>query len=420
MMGAMKALPFDAIQKAEERIRNYVLETPLMQSFKLQKILDWKAPVFLKVETLQFTGSFKVRGAANKILALVERGEKPSHIVASSAGNHAQAVAFVSQKLGIPATIVMPEGAPLVKVRSTEEFGAEVVLHGAIYDQAYEHAKSLLAKIKNSVFVHPYEDVEVIAGQGTLGIEIMRQLKAYKIDPAQCDYIVPIGGGGQFGGVCSAIKAQHPTARFLGVVADSAPSMAHSFQNKKLTISETRSRTLAEGLSIKKPTQEMFELVSDLAHEVGIATDTDIAQAIFLLMEKLKLVVEGAGAAGLAAVMHKKIHPNPERPLVFSLCGGNIDLPKISNIIERGLHYEKRWLRLQLTIEDRPGELSKVTHILGVARASVLEVLHDRLSMEAAPGETLLNIHLEARGEDHSNEIIAALKNAGYPVKVLD
>jgi threonine dehydratase len=314
----------------------------------------------------------------------------------------------------------MPESAPLVKVRSTEELGAEVILHGAIYDHAFEHAQSLLTKIKNSVFVHPYEDVEVIAGQGTLGIEVMRQLKTFNIDPASCDFIVPIGGGGQFGGFASAVKAKHPSARFSGVVSDSAPSMANSFKNKKLSISEGRPRTLAEGLAVKKPSQEMFELISDLAQDVGIATDEDIAQAIFLLMEKLKLVVEGAGAAGLAAVMQKRILPDINRPLIFSLCGGNIDLPRISNIIERGLHHEKRWLRLQLTIEDRPGELSKVTHVLGEARASVLEVTHDRLSVGAALGQTLLNIHLEARGETHSNEILAALKKAGYPVKFLE
>lgn len=413
----MKALGFETIQKAESRIRKYILETPLLQSFKLQKILYWEAPVFLKVETLQFTGSFKVRGATNKILALLEKGEKPAHVVASSAGNHAQAVAFVAQKLGIPATIVMPEGAPLVKVKSTEELGAEVILHGAIYDQAYEHAQSLLKKIPQSVFIHPYEDVDVIAGQGTLGIEIMKQLKDFNIDPAACDYVIPIGGGGQFGGLASAIRSQHKTARFFGVVADSAPAMAESFKNKKLSFAEGRPRTLAEGLSVKKPTQEMFELISELATDVGIANDNDIAKAIFLLMEKLKLVVEGAGAAGLAAVLSQRINPDKKRPLVISLCGGNIDMPRVSNIIERGLHLEKRWLRLQMNIEDRPGELSKVTQVLGQSRASVLEVSHDRLSSEVAPGQTLLNIHLEARGEIHANEILNALKTAGYSVK---
>ncbi len=416
----MKALSYSSIEKAEARIRDYIIETPLLQSFKLEKILKWKAPIFIKVETLQFTGSFKVRGAANKILALIEAKKKPSHIVASSAGNHAQAVAFVAQKLGIPATIVMPEGAPLVKVKSTEELGAEVILHGAMYDHAYEHAKEILKKKKGSVFVHPYEDPEVIAGQGTLGIEMMKQLSAFDVDPNTCDFVIPIGGGGQFGGVCSAIQSKHKKARFLGVVADAAPSMAHSFAKKKLVIAESRTRTLAEGLAIKKPTQEMFELVSGLAHEIAIVNDAELAQAIFLLMEKLKLVVEGAGAAGVAAVMSGKYKCDPKRPLVFSLCGGNIDLPKISNIIERGLHLEKRWLRLELKIEDRPGELSKVTHILGQARASVLEVLHDRLSAEAAPGQTLLKIHLEARGEEHSNEILKALSKAGYDVRLTE
>ncbi|MEZ4815215.1 MAG: threonine ammonia-lyase [Bdellovibrionota bacterium] len=416
----MKALPFESILKAEERVRSYIIETPLLQSFKLQKILGWDAPVFLKVETLQFTGSFKVRGAANKILSLVEQGKKPAHVVASSAGNHAQAVAFIAEQLNIPATIVMPEGAPLVKVKSTEEYGANVVLHGAIYDQAYERAQELLGTIQDSVFIHPYEDAEIIAGQGTLGIEVMRQLSQFNVDPSSCDYIVPIGGGGQFGGFGSAVKSQHPKARFFGVVADAAPSMAHSFQNKKLTLSDSRARTLAEGLSVKKPTQTMFELVSCLAQEVGVVTDENISQAIFLLMEKLKLVVEGAGAAGVAAVLCHKIQASKDRPLVFSLCGGNIDLPKISNIIERGLHLEKRWLRLQLRIEDRPGELSRVTHVLGQSRASVLEVIHDRLSLEAAPGETLLNIHLEARGEEHAQQIVLALKEAGYHVKVVD
>ncbi len=416
----MKALPFEAIQKAESRTRDYVIETPLIQSFKLEKILNWKAPVFLKVETLQFTGSFKVRGAANKILLLVEEGKKPAHVIASSAGNHGQAVAFVAQKLKIPATIVMPEGTPLVKVRSTQEYGAEVIQHGAIYDHAFEHAQALLKKKKGSVFIHPYQDKDVIAGQGTLGIEIMHQLGHLGIDPGTCDYIVPIGGGGQFGGIGSAIRAKYPKARFFGVVADAAPSMANSFYKKKLVISEGRARTLAEGLSIKKPTAEMFELVSDLAKDIVIVNDNEIAHAIFVLMEKLKLVVEGAGAAGLAALLSHKLKADPKRPLVFSLCGGNIDLPKISNIIERGLHFEKRWLRLELKIEDRPGELSRVTHILGETRASVLEVLHDRLSMESAPGQTLLKILLETRGVEHSEEILKALKKAQYDVRLTE
>jgi threonine dehydratase len=413
-------ISFEAIEKAESRIRPYIIETPLLQSFKLQSLLKWQAPVFLKVETLQFTGSFKARGALNKLLSLIEKGEKPEHVVASSAGNHAQAVAFGASKLGIPATIVMPENAPLVKVKATEEYGPRVVLHGAIYDQAYEKALELLKETRNSVFVHPYQDQEVIAGQGTLGLELSRQLKEYGVNPSDCDFVIPIGGGGQFSGVSCALQSKFKSARFFGVVADAAPSMALSFQSKKLTIAESRVRTLAEGLAIKNPTQEMFGLISKYATDVSIVTDNDISWAIFLLMEKLKLIVEGAGAAGVASVLSGKSQADVRRPLVFSLCGGNIDLPRITNIIERGLIFEHRRLNLEIKIEDRPGELSQVTKVLGALRANVLEVSHDRLTSDCAPGQTVLRIHMETRGRDHQIEIIKAVSEAGYQVKATD
>ncbi len=413
-------ISFEAIQKAQERIRKYIIETPLLQSFKLQSLLKWQAPVFLKVETLQFTGSFKARGALNKLLSLIEKGERPEHVVASSAGNHAQAVAFGANKLGIPATIVMPENAPLVKIKATEEYGPRVILHGAIYDQAYEKALQVLKETKNSVFVHPYQDQEVIAGQGTLGLELSRQLKVYGVNPSDCDFIIPIGGGGQFSGVACALQSQFKEARFLGVVADAAPSMALSFESKKLTIAESRVRTLAEGLAIKNPTQEMFGLISKYATDVSIVTDNDISWAIFLLMERIKLIVEGAGAAGVASVLSGKSKADIKRPLVFSLCGGNIDLPRITNIIERGLIFEHRRLNLEVKIEDRPGELSQVTKILGSMRANVLEVSHDRLTSDCAPGQTVLKIHLETRGRDHQNEILKAVLEAGYQVRAIE
>ena len=411
-------IAYPEIEKAQARLKDFIIETPLLQSFKLQKILNWQAPVFLKVETLQFTGSFKVRGAFNKLLALSERGQKPAHVVASSAGNHAQAVAYGASKLGIPATIVMPEGAPLVKVRSTEEFGAKVILHGALYDHAYERATALLKEIPNSVFIHPYQDEDVIAGQGTLGLELIQQLEKFRIQASDCDFVVPIGGGGQFAGTATAVKHDNPLARFFGVVADAAPSMALSFKNKKLILAETRARTLAEGLAIKNPTQEMLDLVLGLATDVGIVEDNHIARAIFLLMEKLKLVTEGAGAAGVAGVLCKTIPADPTRPLVFSLCGGNIDLPKLSNIIERGLTLEQRWLNLELKIEDKPGELSRVTQILGQLRANVLEVLHDRITADCAPGQTILRIHLETRGAEHSEQILKSMREQGYSVEI--
>lgn len=413
-------ISFEAIEKAEQRIRQYIIETPLLQSFKLQSLLKWQAPVFLKVETLQFTGSFKARGALNKLLHLIEKGERPEHVVASSAGNHAQAVAFGASKLGIPATIVMPENAPLVKVKATEEYGPRVILHGAIYDQAYEKALQVLKETKNSVFIHPYQDREIIAGQGTLGLEISKQLQAYGVNPGDCDFVIPIGGGGQFSGTACAIQSQYKGARFLGVVADAAPSMALSFQAKKLTIAESRVRTLAEGLAIKNPTQEMFGLISKYASDVSIVTDNDISWAIFLMMEKIKLIVEGAGAAGVASVLAGKSQANVKRPLVFSLCGGNIDLPRITNIIERGLIFEHRRLNLEVKIEDRPGELSQVTKVLGLMRANVLEVSHDRLTSDCAPGQTVLKIHLETRGAEHQSEIIKAVSEAGYQVKVTE
>ena len=405
----------ESLEKARLRVGPYVQTTPLKPWDDFRKTLGHTAPIYIKLENLQNTGSFKVRGAANKMLALKEVHPKISRVVAASAGNHA----FVAGRLGIPATIVMPEGAPIVKAEATAGYGADVVLHGLVYDDAFNKAQEILKASEGSHYVHAYEDLDIIAGQGTAGLEIVDQLQALgfpKDRDSRLQVVIPIGGGGLVSGVGSAIRYAYPKAEIFGVVGAAAPAMAESFAKGQVVVSVGRTRTLAEGLAVKKVSQLTFEIIRDLCKEVAIVDEDEIALGISTLMERGKLVAEGSGAAGVAAALAGKIKLDPAIPTVFVICGGNIDMNMVSNILERGLTKNGRWMRIRVTVEDKPGELSKLTGLLGKARSNILEVSHDRTHPMCPVGHTMIRFHLETRGNQHAREIEKQLQQEGYQV----
>jgi threonine dehydratase len=418
-MGPM-AVNLDSIREAATRISNYILRTPLMESQAFAKLLGHKAPVYFKVETLQHTGSFKVRGAANKILKLGESGAKPSRIVASSAGNHAQAVSYICSRVGLPSTIVMPEAATLIKVSSTASFGAEVVLHGLIYDDAYRKAQEILKATPGSVFVHPYEDEDIMSGQGTLGIEAHEQLTELGVTQDDLQVVIPIGGGGLFTGAATALKALRPKTKVWGVVPAQVPGMALSFKAREVQVHPVKGFTLADGLAVKTVSPLSLSYISKLAEDVVTVEENEIAQAISTLMENRKLLVEGAGASGVAAVLSKKLILDPNKPVLFVLCGGNIDLNKISTIIERGLYQSHRWMKLRFKVDDKPGELAKITERLAELRANVLDVFHNRMSQSCALGQTQIDILLETKGALHASEIFKKLQSFYASLEVVE
>jgi threonine dehydratase len=417
------SVDFEKIQAAAERIKRFSVVTPLRRWDYLKRTLKFEAPIFLKLETLQNTGAFKVRGASNKILSLKESGKVPSAVVAASAGNHAQAVAFVAGQLGIQSMIVMPEGAPLVKAAATRDYGAQVFLHGTVYDDAFARAQELLKATPGAVYVHAYEDAEIIAGQGTLGLEIDQQLSEAGIRDSHVQVVVPIGGGGLISGVAIALKKLRPQVKLFGVVTEAAPAMAESFEKGQLVDTSGRKgkRTLGEGLAVKKVSAMTFEIIKEHVTEVAIVTDDEMAQAIAALMERGKLVVEGSGAAGVAAALSKKFKQlDPKVPTVFVLCGGNIDMNLLSNILERGLTKDGRWLTVRLTVEDRPGQLAKVASRIGELRANILEVIHDRTSPACPVGHTRILFKIETQDKAHATEVRQGLESLGHALEVVN
>jgi threonine dehydratase len=410
----------EPFERARKRIENYVVKTPLRRWDYLKRITGFEAPVFLKLETFQNTGSFKVRGAANRILELREsEADKAQHFIAASAGNHAQAVAFVAGRLGVKSTIVMPEGTPLVKASATADYGAEVILHGALYDEAYAKALEILEKSPGVSYVHAYADEGIIAGQGTAGLEIHEQLLEQGVDASQpLQVVVPIGGGGLVSGVGLVLKTLRPKAKIYGVVSEVADAMARSFQAGEIQKARaTATRTLAEGLAVKSVNPLTFEYVRKVCEKIAVVSDDDVAYAIFAMMERGKLVAEGAGAAGVAALLSRKLDLDPHVPTVVLVCGGNIDMNMVSTILEKALIKEERWLSFEVIVDDKPGELAKITNIIGACRANVLDLVHDRLSAACPVGYTILRFRLETRGPEHAHEVSLALKQKGYTVR---
>lgn len=390
------------IQRANTWLKGVVHPTPLIPSHSLNN--SERVKVYLKLESLQKTGSFKLRGAYNKIVHLPP-DRRSRGVVTASAGNHAQGVAYAASLFSIPAVIVMPERTPLIKISATKGYGAEVVLRGANFDEACGHARHLMEE-RDLVFIPAFDDEEVIAGQGTVGLEIFRDLPEVKT------VVVPIGGGGLISGLAIALKEANPRVRVIGVEAVGAASMYRSIRNGAPKEIEMV-KTIADGIAIKKPGKITFPLVQRYVDEIVLVEEEEIAGAVLAFMEKEKLLVEGAGAVSLAALMEGKVNVR-DGQVVLVVSGGNIDVNTIARIIEKGLVKSGRLLRLSLELEDVPGTLNHLTSILARKQANVLHIIHDRLSKTLPLGVTELELDLETRGSEHSQEIIAALVADGY------
>lgn len=397
----------DDIQKAQTTIEKLVNYTQCDFSKSLTDLLG--SDIFLKLENTQKTGSFKIRGASNKITSLTA-DEKKRGVIACSAGNHAQGVALSSSLNNVKSTIVMPVNAPIAKIEATKRYGAEVIMHGSMFDEAKEHAEKL-AKEKGYVFVHPYEDERVIAGQGTIGLEIFQQI------PALDTVVVPIGGGGLISGISTAIKALNPKIKIIGVQTELVSTMAQMFHTKKFVPLTKPVATLADGIAVKTPSEIMFHsFIEKNVDEVVTVTEDEIAEAIVFLLERAKTVAEGSGAVTVAAALSRKLSLGKRTCLIVS--GGNIDLNIVSDIINRGQIQRGRLCELSVTVPDVPGSLSRLTQVIAEHKANVLEVHHDRIRHGLNLKETRIEFVLETTSHDHIKQIIAALEKAGARINI--
>ena len=393
---------FEDIKAAHLTIKDLIVTTPVDHSSSCSKIAG--ADIYLKLENYQRTGSFKIRGASNKIASLTE-DEKKRGVIACSAGNHAQGVALSASLSKVKSVIVMPETAPLSKVQATRDYGAEVILKGQVFDEAKEHAYQL-AREKGYVFVHPYEDEKVIAGQGTLGLEINEQLPNLDL------MIIPVGGGGLISGTAIALKALNPKIKIVGVQAAAADSMYQLFKTHKMPSGPSNISSIADGIAIKAPSQSMYDsFISKYVDDMVTVTEGEIAEAIVFLLERAKTVAEGAGAAALAAVLSKKVPLGKKNGVL--VCGGNIDLNIVSQVIQRGQIQRGRLSDMSVIVPDVPGCLSQITKILADHKANILEVHHDRVEHGLNLKETKIDFVIETTGHAHIMEIREALKNWG-------
>lgn len=393
------------VQAARERIRDALYLSPCARTETLSRVTRTEA--FLKLDNLQMTGAYKERGALNKLLTL-GAPERARGLIAASAGNHAQAVAYHAGRLGVLATIVMPETTPIMKVANTRGHGARVVLFGSNFDEAYSEARRM-EREEGLTFIHPFDDEVVIAGQGTLGLEVVEQV------PGLDAVLVPVGGGGLVSGVAVAVKALCPSVKIFGVEAEVLPCMQAAVEAGELVTLDAAS-TLADGIAVKRAGEITFEHVQALVDDIVTVSEEEIASSILYLLEKEKTVVEGAGAVGVAALMHHKL-PRLEGKRVCSvISGGNIDVNVVARVIERGLVKDGRLVRINIRLLDKPGQLTVVSGIISGLRANVIEVHHSRAFSERF-GDTTLLLTLETRGPDHVEEILGGLRERGYQVE---
>ena len=394
-----------AVEAARARLRGAIYQTPCPYSQTLSELTGTRCHV--KLENLQMTGSFKERGAANLLLQL-EEAERRRGVVAASAGNHGLAVAFHAARLGIPATIVMPTYAPLVKAGSARRYGADVILHGANYDEAYERATAVGAE-RGAVFVHPFDDVRVVAGQGTLGLELLEQVE--DLDAV----IVPVGGGGLITGVALALRARRPSVRVIGVQAAAVPAMQRALRARE-RVRVPAGATIADGIAVRQVGHVTFALAAQLVDEVVVVNEEELANAVLLLLEIEKTVVEGAGAAPLAALLNRPLGLDNAR-VALVLSGGNIDVTMLARIIERGLVKDGRLVRLGVVLQDRPGALTRLTALIAEERVNILQIEHDRAFSRQAIGSTEVELTLETSGRKQIDALKQRLESAGYSVE---
>src|SRR5512133_3855478 len=393
------------VQAALGRIRDRIYLSPCARSETLSRLTGTVA--YLKLENLQMTGAYKERGALNKLLVM-PAADRERGLIAASAGNHAQAVAYHAGRLGVSATIVMPEATPIMKVANTRAHGARIVLHGASYDEAYAEARRL-EQVERLTFVHPFDDPQIIAGQGTVGLEIVEQV------PEVDAIVVPIGGGGLVSGVAAAAKGLRPATRIVGVEAELLPCMFAALEAGGPVTLEP-ANTIADGIAVKRAGDLTFEHVRALVDEIVTVSEEEIASAILYLLEREKTVAEGAGAVSVAALMHRKLRGVEGKSVVAIVSGGNIDVNVIARVIERGLVKDGRLVRISVHLQDKPGQLAKVSAIVANHRANVIEVHHTR-AFAYRFGDTTLQLTLEPRGPEHVDEILRALRERGYQVQ---
>src|SRR6187551_2376558 len=399
----MQPPTIDDIRAAAERIKGAVIRTPMLMSRTLSQLIG--AEVWLKFENLQFTSAYKERGALNKLLQLSEE-ERARGVIAASAGNHSQAVAYHAKRLGIPATIVMPASTPTVKVTQTESHGATVVLHGDMFDDAYAKARELALE-KGYVFVHPFDDPQIIAGAGTVGIEMLEDV------PDLDTIVVPIGGGGLMSGVSIAARAVKPDIELIGVEAELYPSMKCAIEGCHLPLGGD---TLAEGIAVKQPGELTSHILKDHVNDVVLVAERDLERAVAMLVGIEKTVVEGAGAAGLAAMI-----ADPERykgkKVATLLCGGNIDTHLLANVLVRDLVRQGRIARLRVAAQDQPGALAAITAQFYEAGVNIIEINHSRIFTRLPAKDTMIEVECEARDASAIDDVVARLEAAGFRVE---
>ena len=400
------SVTYDNIVNAQKAQGDVIRKTSLVFSDTFSQLTGSK--VYLKNEFEQKTGSFKLRGAYYKIKNLAE-DEKSKGVVAASAGNHAQGVALASAMEKINCTIVMPRNASPAKVAATKEYGAEVVLEGKNYDESWMKAQEI-AKTSGAQIIHAFDDPQIIAAQGVIGLEIMEQL------PNVDEIYVPIGGGGLAAGILTAVKTKNPNVKIIGVESKSFPSMKNSLDSGKLETVDG-GFTVADGISVRTPGKQTFEIIRDMIDKIVLVDDEEIIKTIFLLMERSKVVVEPAGAAGLAYLVSKK--PSPGKNVVPILCGGNVDMYLLGQIVSKGLAAMGRMMKIFILLKDKPGALKEVVDELASLSANIVEVVHDRLSSDVHAGTTGVTLSLETENQKHTDQLIQHLKDKHIDFKVL-
>jgi len=400
------SVTYDDITNAQKAQGDVIRKTSLVFSDTFSQLTGSK--VYLKNEFEQKTGSFKLRGAYYKIKNLAE-DEKSKGVVAASAGNHAQGVALASAMEKINCTIVMPRNASPAKVAATKEYGAEVILEGKNYDESWIKAQEI-AKTSGAQIIHAFDDPQIIAAQGVIGLEIMEQL------PNVDEIYVPIGGGGLAAGILIAVKTKNPNVKIIGVESKSFPSMKNSLDSGKLETVDG-GFTVADGMSVRTPGKQTFEIIRDMIDKIVLVDDEEIIKTIFLLMERSKVVVEPAGAAGLAYLVSKK--PSPGKNVVPILCGGNVDMYLLGQIVSKGLAAMGRMMKIFILLKDKPGALKEVVDELASLSANIVEVVHDRLSSDVHAGTTGVTLSLETENQKHTDQLIQHLKDKHIDFKVL-
>jgi threonine dehydratase len=401
-------LSLDDVQVARDRVAETTRQTPLEYSHAVSAMTG--AEVHLKLELFQRTGSFKLRGATNRIATLSE-AERENGVVTASAGNHAQGVALAATRIGVDSTIVMPKHAPISKVKATKSYGGDVVLYGEDYDGAAERAHEI-ERDEGRTYVHAFDEDYVMAGQGTIGLEIHDEL------PEVDTVVVPIGGGGLISGIATALKGLDPSIRVIGVQAEGASSVAESLR-KGERVERDSVETIADGIATRTVGEHTFEVIRKRVDGVVTVSDSEIAVALTTLLERSKTLAEGAGAVALAAVIEEKFDYAEDEVIVPALCGGNIDLNTLTNVIVRGLVETGRYLRIKTVLKDRPGALAELVGVLSEQQVNIYAIEHDRTNRDVAMNDAEVELALETRGPDHVDDLLAALREHGYPVDVL-